>query len=74
VAGLPFEGECLGDFSVEKMSSTNMFSDVSEDPKEQSHEIYQRIEQADILLGLVIALHNSFPIWNQVDVDLPRWQ
>jgi hypothetical protein len=42
--------------------------------EEQTHEIYQQIEQADIPLGLAIALHSPVPIWKQVDVDIPLWQ
>ena len=42
--------------------------------EEQIHEIRQQIEQADLPLGLAIALHGPVPIWKQVDVDLPRWQ
>jgi hypothetical protein len=42
--------------------------------EEQTHEIYQQIEEADIPLGLAIALHSPVPIWKQVDVDIPFWQ
>ena len=42
--------------------------------EEQMHEVCQQIEQADIPVGLAIALHSPVPIWKQVDVDLPLWQ
>ena len=42
--------------------------------EEQLQDIRQQIEQADLPLGLAIALHGPVPIWKQVDVDLPRWQ
>ena len=42
--------------------------------EEQTHEIRQQIEQADLPLGLAIALHGPVPIWKQVDIDLPLWQ
>ena len=42
--------------------------------EEQLQNIRQQIEQADLPLGLAIALHGPVPIWKQVDVDLPRWQ
>lgn len=42
--------------------------------EEQLQDICQQIEQADLPLGLAIALNGPVPIWKQVDVDLPRWQ
>ena len=42
--------------------------------EEQLQDICQQIEQADLPLGLAIALNRPVPIWKQVDVDLPRWQ
>ena len=42
--------------------------------EEQTREIHQQIEQADLPLGLAIALHSPVPIWKQVDIDLPCWQ
>ena len=42
--------------------------------EEQLQDIRQQIEQADLPLGLAIALNGPVPIWKQVDVDLPRWQ
>jgi hypothetical protein len=42
--------------------------------EEQTFELQQLIEQADLPLGLAIALNGPVPIWKQVDVDLPRWQ
>jgi hypothetical protein len=42
--------------------------------EEQTHEIRQQIEQADLPLGLAIALHGPVPIWKQVDIDIPFWQ
>ena len=41
---------------------------------EQIQEIRQQLEQADLSLGLVIALNSPVPIWKQVDVDIPLWQ
>lgn len=42
--------------------------------EEQLQDIRQQIEQADLPLGLAIALHGPVPIWKQVDIDLPFWQ
>ena len=42
--------------------------------EEQLQDIRQQIEQADLPLGLAIALNGPVPIWKQVHVDLPRWQ
>ena len=42
--------------------------------EERLQDIRQQIEQADLPLGLAIALHSPVPIWKQVDIDLPRWQ
>ncbi len=42
--------------------------------EEQTHEIYQQIEQADIPVGLAIALHSPVPIWKQVEVDISLWK
>ena len=41
---------------------------------EQIQEIRQQLEQADLPVGLVIALNSPVPIWKQVDVDIPLWQ
>ena len=42
--------------------------------EEQLQDIRQQIEQADLPLGLAIALNGPVPIWKQVEVDIPRWQ
>ena len=41
---------------------------------EQMQEIRQQLEQADLPLGLAIALNSPVPIWKQIDVDIPLWQ
>lgn len=40
---------------------------------EQIQEIRQQLEQANLPLGLAIALNSPVPIWKQVDVDIPLW-
>ncbi len=42
--------------------------------EEQIHDIRQQLEQADIPLGLAIALNGPVSIWERVDVDIPLWQ
>jgi hypothetical protein len=42
--------------------------------EEQMHEVCQQIEQADIPVGLAIALHSPVPIWKQVDGDTSLWK
>jgi chromosomal replication initiation ATPase DnaA len=59
---------------VDEISMLNRFGDVSKEFEEQLQDIRQQIEQADLPLGLAIAVHGPVPIWKQVDMDFPRWQ
>ncbi len=42
--------------------------------EEELHDIRRQIEQADIPLGLVIALNGPTPVWERFDVDILLWQ
>jgi hypothetical protein len=39
-----------------------------------THGIDQQLEEADLPLGLAIALNSPVPIWKQIDIDIPVWQ